>query len=60
MPVTASADFHIRPHLQNVTRDGCTVIWESTDEKIGVVEFGPSAEVMTAVKEQVPATMRRL
>lgn len=59
-PLMASAEFHIRPHLQNVTRDGGTIIWESTDEKVGRVEFGRSADDMTAVEEQSPARIHRV
>ena len=37
----AAADaFHIAPHLQNITTDGVTIIWETTDPSPGVVEYG--------------------
>lgn len=32
--------FYIAPHLQSVTTDGVTLIWETQDEGIGAVEYG--------------------
>ncbi len=33
-------EFHIRPHIQNVTPDGATIIWESLVPGPGTVDFG--------------------
>jgi len=32
--------FYIKPHLQNVTTDGATLIWETPEANVGEVEFG--------------------
>lgn len=36
----AEQGFHIRPHLNNVTRDGVTLIWETRQPAESVVEYG--------------------
>jgi len=36
--------FHIPPHVQNVTTDGATLIWETQDESVSVVEYGPEGQ----------------
>ncbi len=36
----AAQEFHIPPQLNNVTKDGATLIWETTEADTGVVEFG--------------------
>lgn len=37
----AEQGFHIRPHLNNITRDGVTLIWETRQPAESVVEYGP-------------------
>jgi len=37
----ASADaFYIAPHLQNITTDGVTIIWETMEPGVGTVAYG--------------------
>jgi hypothetical protein len=37
--------FHIAPHLNNITQDGCTLIWEAKQAERGVVEYGEDAKL---------------
>lgn len=37
---TFADGFYIAPHLQNITKDGVTIIWETQDPGLGVVEYG--------------------
>lgn len=39
---TAQAEqgFYIAPHLNNITPDGCTLIWEAEEAHAGTVEYG--------------------
>ena len=39
--LASANDFHIGPHVQNVTSDGFTVIWETTEPATGRVFYGP-------------------
>ena len=55
-----SDGFHIRPHPQNVTTDGVTLIWESTEEGVGVVEFGPHDAVDRRASEDGPKKIHRV
>lgn len=36
----AAQEFHIPPQINNVTQDGATLIWETTEPDTGVVEYG--------------------
>ncbi|HNT86338.1 MAG TPA: hypothetical protein PKL84_00610, partial [Candidatus Hydrogenedentes bacterium] len=36
----AEQGFHIRPHMNNITRDGATLIWETRQPGESVVEYG--------------------
>lgn len=60
-PVWACADgFYIPPHLQNVTTDGATLVWESRDESVGLVEYGPQGQYMQQAREAAPAKLHRV
>ena len=48
--------FYIAPNLHNITRDGVTIIWETPDEGIGVVEYG--AEGGFDLKAQEPGATK--
>ncbi|MBI4559975.1 MAG: HEAT repeat domain-containing protein [Candidatus Hydrogenedentes bacterium] len=59
LPVFADA-FHIRPHVQNITTDGATIIWETQELGIGTVEYGPKGTFDQQAKESAPATIHRV
>jgi len=52
--------FHIRPHPQNVTSDGVTLFWESTEAGVGVVEFGPHDAFDRRASEDGPTKIHRV
>lgn len=37
----AGQGFHIRPHLNNITQDGVTIIWETREPGESAVAYGP-------------------
>jgi len=37
---TAESTFRIAPHIQNITKDGATLIWETTEDEIGSATWG--------------------
>lgn len=38
----AQSGFYIPPHIQNISQDGATLIWESNQPELGSVSFGPA------------------
>ncbi len=49
----AEQGFYIKPHLNNITPDGCTLIWEAAEPQQGVVEYGLDANYgMTAEADE--------
>ena len=44
-------DLYIAPYLQNVTPDAITVMWETTEPVIGIVEYGRNGKYKDKVKE---------
>ena len=52
-PLTAAdpPDLYIAPYLQNVTTDGITVMWETTEPVAGVVEYGRHGTFENKVEE---------
>jgi 3',5'-cyclic AMP phosphodiesterase CpdA len=61
VPVWACAEgFYIPPHLQNVTTDGATLIWETQDESVGVVEYGPKGQYTQQAGEAFTAKLHRV
>ncbi len=60
-PVWAVGDgFYIPPHLQNVTPDGATLIWETQEEGVGVVEYGTDGQYAQKAAEAAPAKLHRV
>lgn len=59
---TASAQsFYIRPHIQNVTVDGATLIWETPEASVGVIEYGkPGAALDQKATEGTAAKIHRV
>ena len=55
-----SDGFHIRPHPENLTADGGTLIWETTEQSVGVVEFGPHDAFDRRATESAPAKIHRV
>lgn len=58
--LSAHGAFYIKPHLQNVTKDGATIIWESTEENVGTVDVGASPDSMSSVKEGAAEKIHRV
>ena len=52
--------FHIRPHPENLRADGGTLIWETTEESVGVVEFGVEDAFGRRATESAPAKIHRV
>lgn len=57
---SAAQRFHIRPHLQNVTQDGATLIWETPDPCVGEVEYGRPGALENKAKESAPSEIHRV
>jgi hypothetical protein len=45
--VNAQSGFRIDPHIQNVTQDAATLIWESNEEETGSLTWGPKGEPLS-------------
>ncbi|NIA14215.1 MAG: hypothetical protein GWP08_09040 [Nitrospiraceae bacterium] len=61
LPFAALADgFYIKPHLQNITKDGATIIWETQEEGVGAVAYGPEGAASLVAEEQAPAKIHRV
>jgi len=50
----------IAPHLQNITADGVTIIWETEEAGAGAVEYGPDDTLGRTASEAAPATIHRV
>ena len=53
-------DLYIAPYLQNVTPDGITVMWETTEPVIGVVEYGRNGKYRKKAKESEPRKLHEI
>jgi hypothetical protein len=49
-----AATFHVEPRLEKLTPDGVTILWESPDEQLGKVEYGPTDKLGSTVAESAP------
>ncbi len=59
--LSAFADrFVIAPHLQNVTQDGATLIWETQDAGTGEVAYGPEGSPGSVAKDTQAGTIHRV
>lgn len=56
----AAQGFYIRPHLNNITTDGCTLIWETQQPEIGQIDFGSDTSYGQTVAETEPVKVHRL
>ncbi len=52
--------FYIAPHLNNITADGCTIIWESNLEEQGSLNYGLNGKLDQTIKDEAPAKIHRL
>lgn len=52
---TAEDSFRIRPHLQNVSQTGATLIWETHEEGLGAVHYGTKDALLDASAHGAPA-----
>lgn len=59
-PIWAEQGFYIAPHVNNVTRDGVTLIWESREPDKGVVEYGKGGALTQKAEEAAPQTIHRV
>ena len=51
VPPAGPPDLYIAPYLQNVTPDGITVMWETTEPVAGVVEYGRNGSLDRQARE---------
>lgn len=59
-PVWAAQGFYIAPHVNNVTKDGITLIWESREAEKGVVEYGKGGALTQKAEEATVQTIHRV
>ena len=59
-PAGLADSFHIAPYLQNVTKDGVTILLETQDESRGVVEYGLEGKLDKQAEEATPAKIHRV
>lgn len=52
--------FYIRPHLNNITADGCTLIWETHQPEAGKVEYGSDTRYGKSVADTEAVKIHRL
>lgn len=52
--------FHIAPHLNNITQEGCTLIWEAKQPQQGVVEYGEDPKLGKRVEAAEAALINRI
>lgn len=60
LSMPAMGQFYITPHLQNITPDGVTIIWETPDASIGAVEFSHDGEPATVATDKAAAKIHRV
>ncbi|MBI3118086.1 MAG: hypothetical protein HYZ00_05350, partial [Candidatus Hydrogenedentes bacterium] len=58
-PATASG-LYIRPHLQNVSKEGATLIWETPQASVGVAEYGQNGAYDKKAEETQAQTIHRV
>lgn len=56
----AAQGFHIIPHLNNITKDGATLIWESKEPYTGVITYGQDGKLNKEVSGEADATVHRV
>ena len=59
-PAGDPPDLYIAPYLQNVTPDGITVMWETTEPVVGTVEFGAGGSFRGRATEPEPRTIHEV
>ena len=59
-PAGDPPDLYIAPYLQNVTPDGITVMWETTEPVVGTVEFGEAGSFRGRATEPEPRTIHEV
>ena len=59
-PAHAAQDFHIIPHLNNITKDGATLIWESKEPQDGAVQYGLTENLDKTATGEAGATIHRI
>ena len=56
----SAESFYIRPHLQNITADGATVIYQTDVDGRATVEYGPEGNFDQSVESAEDATIRKV
>ncbi len=56
----AEQAFYIPPHLNNITQDSVTLIWESKEPEVGVVAYGTDATLGMKASGETEATIHRV
>jgi hypothetical protein len=56
----AAQGFHIAPHLNNITQDGATLIWESKEADKGVVNYGQNGNLDHSAAGKEGETLQRV
>ena len=55
-----AAPFYIAPHLQNITKDGATLIWETAEPSTGAIAYGKGGKLDGKVEHAEPMKIHRL
>lgn len=58
--VPAAAGFYLRPHLQNITPEGITIIWETDEACVGAVEYGLETALDKQAAESQPTQIHKV
>ncbi len=56
----AEQGFYIAPHLNNITQESVTLIWESKEPEVGVVHYGADTTLGMKASEETEATIHRV
>jgi hypothetical protein len=58
--LTAFGQFYIAPHIQNITQDGATIIWETPEASVASVAYGPAGSLTASASGAQAAKIHRV
>ncbi|GMV95597.1 MAG: hypothetical protein AMXMBFR82_53750 [Candidatus Hydrogenedentota bacterium] len=60
VPLVYADSFYIAPHIQNVSQDGVTVLWQTEEDGPAVVEYGPEGNFDQQATNSNEAKIRKV
>jgi hypothetical protein len=59
-PLGLADSFYIEPHIQNVSQDGATIIWQTEEPGPATVDFGPEGDYSRQAVNPAEAMIRKV